>query len=301
MRIHPCGLVLLLMLFAETVLGQVQGIVVDKATGKPVTYANIWVENENLGTTSSETGAFSFADASAVGKMLVVSCLGYEKGRFPIKSGSMTVELVPAAVALQEVTVKQSAQRQKVVVGKLERTKPAHWYATGGTPWIVADFVPYAAQYEGTPFLDQIAFVLWSKVDKAKFQIRLLEVSENGQPGKDLLPKPLIGVAPKGINMNVALDVSEYNLQVPKDGFFIAFEWFIIPENGYEHTYTMKGSKKKLKRTSYEPSILTHQLLQEERNGWIYMKGNWNNAGVKGHDGEMHMNRAPQFQITLSD
>jgi hypothetical protein len=292
---------LLLLLFAETVLGQVQGTVVDKATGKLVAYANIWVENENLGVTASETGAFSFGNASVVGKMLVVSCLGYERGRFAITSENVEVRLQPAAVELQEITVRPTAPRQKLVVGKLVRKSPAHWYANGGVPWIVASFMPFSPNYEATPFLDQVSFVLWSRVANAKFQIRLLEVGENGQPGKDLLPKPLIGTSPKGVNVEQTLDLSQYNLKIPKEGLFIAFEWFIIPENAIESSSKKKGSKEKIIRISYGLSILTQNEPADGQIGWIYTQGAWRNSDFKTKDGKIIPTRAPQFQLTLSD
>ncbi|WP_192822392.1 carboxypeptidase-like regulatory domain-containing protein [Rufibacter sp. LB8] len=89
-----------LLLYAGTAFGQITGTVVDKVTGKPVAYANIWLENEDVGVTSTEAGAFSLGDKATAGKVLVVSCLGYERGRFNITSGPMVLHLQPSAVAL---------------------------------------------------------------------------------------------------------------------------------------------------------------------------------------------------------
>ena len=71
-------LVLLLLFFFPTIiLAQTSGIVVDKKSGKPIAYANIWVENQNIGTTSDEKGQFSFKE-SLIGKKLIVTAIGYE-------------------------------------------------------------------------------------------------------------------------------------------------------------------------------------------------------------------------------
>ncbi|WP_066834540.1 carboxypeptidase-like regulatory domain-containing protein [Rufibacter ruber] len=195
-------LLLCLLLLGHWVTAQIKGAVTDKTTGKPVTYANIWVENENQGATSTEEGTFSFADSSAVGKTLVVSSLGYERGRFPISALRMKVQLQPSAIALQEVVVKKSKRRNKLVVNSFKRSKVSHSYGTIGGPWIVANHLAYNPIFEATPFLEEIAFTVSSDINNAKYQIRIFKVEGNGEPGKDLLTTPLIGYAQKaGINL----------------------------------------------------------------------------------------------------
>lgn len=49
---------LLLFYFPVIILAQSNGILVDKKSGKPVAYANIWVEDQNSGTTSDTQGQF---------------------------------------------------------------------------------------------------------------------------------------------------------------------------------------------------------------------------------------------------
>ena len=68
----------LVLLIGSVVSAQVSGIVVDEYN-KPISYVNIWVENENIGTTSEENGTFSI---NATGnKNLIFSALGYDKKR----------------------------------------------------------------------------------------------------------------------------------------------------------------------------------------------------------------------------
>lgn len=56
---------------------QIRGVVKDSLTGQPIPYANIWVENENVATTSEEDGTFSIVVTKD--KNLIFSALGYEK------------------------------------------------------------------------------------------------------------------------------------------------------------------------------------------------------------------------------
>jgi hypothetical protein len=294
---RPLGfLVFVLFLLSGTVFGQVKGVVIDQATGKPVPYANIWVENENLGTTSDEAGKFSFSNATA-GKTLVVSCLGYDRIKVAAQSGAMTVQLVPVQTTLKEVVVKKNTPRDKKVVNQLsDRTEFA--FSSNGTPWIVAQYIPYQPSFAATPFLDEVALVTLSNIKKAKFKVHLYQVGKDGAPGADLLPVPLVVEAGKGVQ-KVTVDVSLYDVQIPKTGVFIAFEWLILKENIYEKVDAETGHKLK-GNVAYEPSVRTYgPSPSQKRNGWIYDKGTWRSTDEK--DGEGITQASPHFQLTLSN
>ncbi|QHL88328.1 hypothetical protein GU926_13145 [Nibribacter ruber] len=284
------------LVWSGSVVGQVKGTVTDQSTGKPVPYANIWVENENLGTTSDENGRFSLGNA-ALGKTLVVSCLGYERMKTTAQGGSMTVKLAPAQTALKEVVVKKNTHRDKKVVNPLnDRTEFA--FSSNGTPWIVAQYIPYQPTFAATPFLDEIALVTLSNIKKAKFKVRLYQVGPDGAPGADLLPVPLVVEAGKGVQ-KVTVDVSQYDVQMPKTGVFIAFEWLILPQNIHEKVDAETGQKIK-GSVDYEPSIRTYgPSPSKKRNGWIYDQGKWRSTDER--DGDGITQASPHFQLTLSN
>ncbi|KAA3440235.1 carboxypeptidase-like regulatory domain-containing protein [Rufibacter hautae] len=294
---HVFSLFLVFLFFAGTGFGQVKGTITDRATGKPVAFANIWVEDENLGTTSSEKGEFGFAAVGLQGKTLVISCLGYERMRLPISGGSLRIALVPSAVALNEVTVKKSTKRSKFVINKLD-DNTEYSFGSNGTPWIVAQYIPYKPGYAATPFLDQISLVTLSNLKNASFKLRLLRIGEGGAPGPDLLSTPLLGTAPKGIK-TVTLDVSQHDLQMPAKGFFIAFEWLVIKQNRYEAVDPETGAKEVPARISYEPSIRCYGPDQRTPNGWIYHQGKW--VSTSQREGDAISFATPQFQLTLSN
>ncbi|WP_181304965.1 carboxypeptidase-like regulatory domain-containing protein [Rufibacter sp. XAAS-G3-1] len=292
--------ILLLFVFLLSVgvgFGQVKGVVTDKATGKPVAFANIWVENENLGTTSSEKGEFSFSQTNLSGKTLVISCLGYEKTKVTIPAGTLRVSLVPTAVALDVVTVKKSTKRRKFVINQLDENTE-YSFGSNGTPWIVAQYIPYKPGYAATPFLDEISLVTLSNVKNATFKLHLLRVGENGAPGKDLISAPLIGVAQKGIK-TVKLDVSQYDVPMPENGLFIAFEWLILKQNRYEAVDPETGAKEVPARVSYEPSIRSYGPDNRSPNGWIYHQGKW--VSTNQREGDAITSATPHFQLTLSN
>ncbi|MBC3539676.1 carboxypeptidase-like regulatory domain-containing protein [Rufibacter sediminis] len=289
----------LFFLLCASVAGfsQVKGIIVDKSTGKPVAFANIWVENENVGSTSSEKGEFSLSQVGLQGKTLVISCLGYERTRVPIPAGSLRVALTPSAIALKEVTVKKSTKRHKFIVNKLDE-HTAYSFGSNGTPWIVAQYIPYKPGYAATPFLDEVSLVALSNIKNATFKLHLLHVGENGAPGEEMVSVPLMGVAQKGIK-TVKLDVSQHDLKMPEQGLFIAFEWLILKQNRYEPVDPDTGQKEGPTRVSYEPSIRCYGPDKENANGWIYHQGKWTSTHQR--EGDAITFAAPHFQLTLSN
>ena len=70
-------LLMVLLLISQFTFSQIKGVVVDE-NDKPIPYVNIWVENENIGTTSQEDGTFVLND-SEVNKNLIFSAIGYKK------------------------------------------------------------------------------------------------------------------------------------------------------------------------------------------------------------------------------
>ena len=73
---HKKRLWVIFLLMSFYVSAQTKGVVVDES-GKPIPYVNIWVENENIGTTSEENGEFSIA--ASANKNLIFSILGFDK------------------------------------------------------------------------------------------------------------------------------------------------------------------------------------------------------------------------------
>ncbi|MBA9075766.1 MULTISPECIES: carboxypeptidase-like regulatory domain-containing protein [Rufibacter] len=290
-------LLCLLLAVAGTGFAQTKGLVVDKATKKPVPYANIWVENENLGTTGNEKGEFLFPSVLPKDKTLIISCLGYERRRVSVVGNYLRVELTPAAISLQEVTVRKNTRRQKRILNRLD-ANTEFTFGSNGVPWMVAQYFPNQPTYTATPFLDEIALVTSSNIKNASFKMRLLQVTEDGKPGQDLLPVPLLAVAPKGIK-TVKLDLSQYNLQLPPKGVFVAFEWLIIPRNRYQNTDPETGLPFASSSVSYEPSVRSYKPSDKAHNGWIYDKGQWLSTNVS--EAEAISLAKPHFQLTLSD
>ena len=259
------------LLFSNLCFSQNISSIIDSETKDKIPYVNIWVENENIGTTSNQQGEFQITISKP--SVIVFSAIGYETRRILSDSIRNLIELKPLITELEEVVVTASKEDLKLTVGNFKKSKINHYFACGNKPWIAARYFPYQENYSKTRHLDGIKLLTNSDVKDAKFNVRLYSVNENGEPDKYIYDKNIIGIASKGKNAT-EIDLSGLNIEFPKKGFFIALEWLIINDNRHEYNYTIQDSKKKLKGISYEPSIGTVPSETHE-NSWIYMKGKW--------------------------
>ncbi len=104
------GIVLLLFTFHLPATGQglraINGTVLDKQTGSPVSDATIFLLKAKTGTSTDDKGKFNLA-VSMPSDSLVVSLVGYETRQFAVRdlSSPAIIEVAASAVDLNEVTI----------------------------------------------------------------------------------------------------------------------------------------------------------------------------------------------------
>jgi hypothetical protein len=267
---------LILFLLPLQIFSQVRGIVVDKETGIPIEYANIWIENQDTGTTSDIDGKFQFKE-NAIGKKLIVSAIGYEKSVSLIEKEDEIIKLNPTTYEIGEVVIRPRKSSNEFVIDKYDKSSIHNYFSCGIYPWIVAKYFNFFSLYEQTPYLKQLKILVDSRV-KASFNLRLINANENGEPTSDILNKNLIIKTGSG-KRNIKVDLSEYNIQFPKRGFFVALEWLTIESNKSEFNYSDPRTNKKISEIRYEPSFGT----TNRNNGffnWVYSNGNWRKTKI---------------------
>ncbi|MEY2630959.1 MAG: hypothetical protein RLZZ469_1856, partial [Bacteroidota bacterium] len=177
-------------------VAQIRGVVKDSLTGQPIAYVNIWVENENVATTSEEDGTFSIAVNKD--KNLIFSALGYEKKT--LKAAQVgQVLLFSKAFALDEVVISNSIGTKQNVIGLTENTV-AQAFDNG--PRIDVKFFPYQAEYKKTPYLKRVTVYTDSRIEDATVKLHFYKVDANGYPGDELLQKELIVKVKNGTKIN---------------------------------------------------------------------------------------------------
>jgi hypothetical protein len=245
---------------------QIRGVVKDSISGEPIPYVNIWVENESIGTTSEENGSFSLDIKEE--KVLVFSALGYESKK--LFSKNEIILLKPKVIELKEVVIEQPKFKKEIEVGNFNN--PSGYHISGDLEWSNAKLFNYKTAYEQTKFVKKIKITTRSKVNNAKFKIRIFSVNKEGYPENDLLNEDIIVTVKKGKKNNV-IDISMFKLVFPKEGLFIVYEVLKIETNKYFFEYTNKDSKKTHKKIYFAPDFEWN--LVDEQNTYHFRNGKW--------------------------
>jgi len=256
---------LLFVVFSTSTLSaQISGIVKDSLTKKPIPYVNIWVENENSGTTSTENGLFELNINDE--KRIVFSALGFENKTIA-SSKTKNVLLNPKIYELNEVIVENLKNTKELEIGGAKKIH--HSQLSGDKPWIYGKLFDYEEQYSETPYIKKVIFYSNSDIKNAKLKIRIFEMNDS-IPSNDLLYEEIIITVKKGMKKN-SIDVSQNNIKFSKKGVVVGLEWLIIDENKYNYEY--KESKIKKSFVTYAPSLVIN--YEDFENSFRYSGGKW--------------------------
>jgi hypothetical protein len=257
---------LFFILFSLSISAQTKGIVVDES-GKPIPYVNIWVENENIGTTSEENGEFSIN--SPKNKNLIFSILGFDK-RTIKESEVANVVLKATSFQLDEVVIARRFETRKIEIGQISNS-PFEAFDNG--PRIDVKFFPYDASYKRTRFIKKVSILTDSRIDNATVKIHFYKVDSNGFPSDELLTKDFIVTLQKGVVRN-GFDLTDLNLKMPKTGIFIGFEKLIIAKNKLEKTIVNSNTGKTTIQILYYPFVLYNYVERDFL--FTFSGGKWN-------------------------
>jgi len=259
--------VLFFFLISISLFAQTKGVVKDSLSGKPISYVNIWVENENIATTSEEDGTFSIPVNG--NKNLIFSALGYEK-RTVKASQASEVLLSSKAFDLDEVVISNSIETKQIVIGVTENTI-AQAFDNG--PRMDVKYFPYKPDYKKTKYIKKVTLYTDSRIEDATIKLRFFKVDANGYPGEEMLKKTLI-VSVKNGTKNNKIDLSDYNLVMPKNGLFVGFEKLMIEKNKKEKTVTDQNTQTTQIQKIYYPLVLYNYVEREAL--FTFSGGKWN-------------------------
>lgn len=257
---------LLFLLISAALSAQIKGVVVDEFD-KPISYVNIWVENENSSTTSEENGEFSIN--CAPNKNLIFSALGYEK-KIVKASESERVVLKINALELSEVVIAKRFETREIEIGKVQNET---YQAFENGPRIDAKYFPYLAKYKRTKFIKSVNIYTDSQLESASFKIHFYNVAPDGSPGEELLQKDFLVSVKKGVKKTF-FNVTDLNLKMPKCGLFVGFEKLIIERNRQEKEVLDSNTNTKTIQNIYFPFVLYNYVQREFV--YTFSKGKWN-------------------------
>jgi len=244
-----------LLLISLSFSAQTKGVVVDES-GKPIPYVNIWVENENIGTTSEENGAFSIA--ASANKNLIFSILGFEK-RILKASEVSNVLLKSVSFQLDEVVIARHFETKKIEIGQINNSVLE---AFDNGPRIDVKYFPYEAGYKKTKYIKKVSILTDSRIDNATVKIHFYKADANGFPGEELLTKDYMVTIQKGVVRN-GFDLTDLNLKMPKTGLFIGFEKLLISKNKWEKTIVNSNTQQTTIQVIFYPLVLYNYIERD--------------------------------------
>jgi hypothetical protein len=262
---------LFILALPYTLIAQIYSVIIDSETSDRIPYVNIWVENENRGTSANENGEFSLLVDSS-NQILVFSAIGYKQQKIKAADIHKSILLTPISHEIPEVKVYNTVSKQ-ASVGSFKKSKISSYFICDTLPWIYARYFKYEPKYSETPLLKSIKILTQNDLKSATFNIILYKVNENGGPGEYLHHKNILVTAPKG-NKTIEIDLSKLYIEFPKKGFFVGIEWLAIPENKYVIKGPKTDSKEKTQRTTHQPQFAT-QTDNSVTNNWYYIQGEW--------------------------
>lgn len=246
----------LALLISVNLIAQTKGVVKDSLTGNPISYVSIWVENENIGTTSEENGEFAIT-ISDKNKNLIFSALGFKKKTMKASEAN-EVSLVPTALDLPEVMISNRKDKKQMEIGR--RRGVAEAFDNG--PRMDAKFFPFLPEYKKTRWIKSAAVFTDSRIDEATIKLHLYEIDQNGFPGEEMLTKDLIVPIKRGIS-KTEVDLTDFNLEMPKNGIFVVVEKLLIEKNKLKKTIKDQNTNTTKIQVTYSPLVLYNSVEKE--------------------------------------
>ncbi len=262
-----------MMILPISLFAQKKYKLVDATSGNPIPFVNIWVKNQNVGTSSSKNGIFELPERVYFSDTLVFSAVGYFDGIILFKNLADTFLMMPRTYELGEIMVKAGERKKQLWIGAFKRNRINLWYAGSQQPNMMAGFFPYKAEYFQTPCLIGIEMFLNSYLPDVKVNIRLMKPDSAGFPGENVFHRSLVMNIRKGKHVQY-LDLSEYSIIFPPEGLFVALEWIVIPENNYQVDYFDKKTLQNKTVPFYQPEIGVIPLETNDLT-YMYTGGSW--------------------------
>jgi hypothetical protein len=249
----------------------------DRETQKPIVYANVSFLKANIGISSTEKGTFNLEiDEKFLKEKVHISCLNY-KDTIVLASElyKKIFFLEPKRVLLDEVVIFKKIDKTVVLDEVKKKVFGIH---TVGMRMLAKFFPNNPKKQKGCNYISKIALHFSKRHNKqSKFRIRVFNKDLiTGLPKDDLLNVNLPVTITEG-QLEVDVDVSDYDIEMPKEGIFIAFEKLFIPFNEYGRNRNESESE-----VFYSPVIgfTKYKYRKEKDRLYYYVKGSWKQSAM---------------------
>lgn len=252
-----------------------KGKLMDKVTNEPIVYANISFLDSDKGISSQENGTFELSiDKKYLESKIHISCLNYRDTIVLAKTlYNSTLYLKSNIEVLDEVVLTKKINKEVVLDEVKKKVEGIH---TSGMR-MIAKYFPNTKENKCCSYISTIE-IHFSKrhSNQSKFRFRIFEKDKKtGLPTNDLLKVNLPLILKEG-ELKLTVNLEEYDIEMPENGLFVAFEKLFIPFNEYGENKYDKESE-----VFYSPVVgFTKYPKKKDNSLYFYVKGNWKKWGL---------------------
>lgn len=253
-----------------------KGKLLDAKTNEPVVYANISFLETTKGISTTEKGDFAmYIQEQYLKGKIHISCLNYKDTIVnAIDLNNTTLLLQPKQNVLEEVVLQKKVNR--TFTQDLVKKKVHGVHSVGMR--MLAKYFPNENKNKCCEYVSKVTIYFSKRHNKkSKFRVRVFDRDDKtGLPKNDLLNVNLPVTISEG-QMSVTIDLLSYDLQMPKNGVFIAFEKLFIPFNEYGKKQSESSSE-----VFYAPIIgfTKYNYRKPKDRTYYYVKGFWKESAL---------------------
>ena len=272
-----------------------RGTLLDAKTKTPVVYANISFLETTKGISTKENGSFSmYIHQKYMNGKIHISCLNYQDTIVSaITINNNILLLQPKQNELDEVVLKKRVNRT-FLQDKVK--KKVHGVHSVGMR-MMAKYFPFDEKNTYCRYISKVRLYFSKRHNKkSKFRVRIFNRDiRTGLPKDDILNINVPVTIAEG-QLSAVVDVSNYDIEMPKDGLFIAFEKLFIPFNEYGKKQTESEND-----VFYAPIIgfTKYKYKKQKERTYYYIKGNWRKSALNLVNG--FKKYAPAISLTLTN
>lgn len=232
--------ILFFLFLSVSALAQQTFYLKDKATENPIAYASIYNDKGAFKINSESDGSFVIPEDLNT-ETFIIESIGYEIIQTSLETS--IIYLNDKAETLEEMIIIPKLGTKEIKVGNVNYENLISGYiGKYSEPYLIAKQINLDKNTE-ICFLKKLSILTTSYKDNVNFRIKIFD-SKDGKPNQLLNDEDIIvetgkankiGKGRKSYSIS-SIELEEYNLRVPTEGFFIAVEWIIndhnLKENG---------------------------------------------------------------------
>ncbi|WP_408025361.1 carboxypeptidase-like regulatory domain-containing protein [Tenacibaculum sediminilitoris] len=257
--------------------------IIDSITSEIISYANVKHINKNRGVFSDENGIFN-KEYFNTQDTIKVSHLNYVSKTLSIRSiNNNTIFLKPKSERLNEIIISKKVGKNKTI-GYLKNNKNLSWFIQPNNE--LATLIKYEKDYK-TAYINKIFIPIGKKTiirDNGKlkksypkfnsvFKVHIYS-NKGNLPSKEVIDKPIIIKCNQNSNDIIEINISEQNIELPKEGLFFAVEMIgeVNIKGKIIENKTLLPSFKFTKKSKKDIQSISYTKFAFSNNEWISIK-----------------------------